>query len=413
MKVTQKKIWLGIVITLGILSSGVFYQIKLAKQALTAQLAKYPEFSYQAHHINYFPIPSLTLHQASYQKDKFGVKAPQIKVYLDKSSLLRFKPNVSEMTLANTVFLFDQQVVAEKLNIVLNQINLQDQQAQFAVDGHVKNQLVTANGALAKKDELIVVSNAILTFPIKQDNKQLNIEQILIHPIVDKLNMEFNQLVIEDVNFSSVNIMQAHDQIAVTALQDKARLSLSVIPQKQNYQLNFAAGDINIRPWLKLFEQSALLDGMLTVKGNLLVNQNELIDGSAVFNLQPAKLAGINLVDIISQYLPIRLGTQQYADKLDTDFEFIKGQLTIQHNQLAFSTIEAISSILGLYGTGTVDLNKKHCDFMWYLQANISGQQGPKLPVQLQGQCASPQYKIQIDKDFRHYLRDQLKGLFR
>ena len=131
----------------------------------------------------------------------------------------------------------------------------------------------------------------------------------------------------------------------------------------------------------------ALLNFPNTLTGNtdfniqLALTNSELTKGEFYFDAKNGEILGLNLLDMAAQYLPIN-----YTSDLTSS-----------------------RTALLADGSGAIDLDNVQCDVNLTLRSTNEKYKKLALPIRFFDSCYSPQYKVNIDQNFRHQLKELIK----
>ncbi|BFU59447.1 MULTISPECIES: AsmA-like C-terminal region-containing protein [Rodentibacter] len=159
-----------------------------------------------------------------------------------------------------------------------------------------------------------------------------------------------------------------------------------------------------------------------------LLNFPDTITGTADFNIQLAfekanltkskfdfyardgELLGINLLQLVSQYFPINYNDELLEGKrANTPYQQVEASFSLDKSLLNIDKFNLKTTVLLGEGQGAVDLHTMQCDITLSLSATNPKYKNLTLPIRFFDSCYSPQYKLEINKDFRKQLKNIIK----
>lgn len=160
----------------------------------------------------------------------------------------------------------------------------------------------------------------------------------------------------------------------------------------------------------------ALLNFPNTLTGNadfniqLALTNSELTKGEFSFDAQNGELLGLNLLDMAAQYLPINYNSDLTASRnMNTPYESLESHLLFENHLLTVDKISLKTTTLLGEGSGAIDLDNVQCDVNLTLRSTNEKYKKLALPIRFFDSCYSPQYKVNIDQNFRHQLKELIK----
>ena len=139
--------------------------------------------------------------------------------------------------------------------------------------------------------------------------------------------------------------------------------------------------------------------------------QSQIKAGKFYFSAHEGELSGVNLLALVGQYLPINWNEAELKqkDKIKTPYEKLVTSFTLNESQLKIDRITLKTSTLLGQGSGQVDLNAMQCDIHLNLRLANEKYADLSLPIHFFDNCYSPQYELQINKDFRKKIKELIK----
>lgn len=139
--------------------------------------------------------------------------------------------------------------------------------------------------------------------------------------------------------------------------------------------------------------------------------QSQIKAGKFYFSAHEGELSGVNLLALVGQYLPINWNEAELKqkDKIKTPYEKLVTSFTLNESQLKIDRITLKTTALLGQGSGQVDLNAMQCDIHLNLSLANEKYADLSLPIHFFDSCYSPQYELQINKDFRKKIKELIK----
>ena len=171
-------------------------------------------------------------------------------------------------------------------------------------------------------------------------------------------------------------------------------------------QVQFRTMRFPLQSLLKILKLPVFGEGESEVEAKLLFERLIPQQGKFALNVADGKLRGLNILQLVGQYLPINYDESTLPD---TNFEQFSAVYDWNKTRLLIEKTALRSKDLYITGSGRVNTDDMQCD----IRLNI-GMSNPKyrelsLPMHFFDNCYSPQYKIEVNKNFREQLKDYIK----
>ncbi|TNH06551.1 hypothetical protein [Testudinibacter sp. TR-2022] len=371
----------------------------------------------------YFPSPTLALSQLDYQAPGWNFSAQQVIARFSWFSLFSLSPQIKQIELyGGTIAPLNLNIVSLTLDHIDQSYNLAE--LSLTAESVENNRLHLtalaqrfANGVALHQLQLNVemaqgyfLNNRDITLSAEKlslSQQQTQWQMVLQQGLLNQLPLESAVL-----HYTPNNIADNHESKPHFTLQLQQNGGILAINGQQQAQGNFLAlrgKRLSLSPLLEFLQLPVLLSGVSDFSGSARFNDGVLTNGDLTLNISKAELNGLNLLDLISQYFPIRQGAKKYADRVATPFEQVSAALSWNQAVLNLNKLSAQGKDLNLSGSGEMSLSDFNCRFELRLSPNIVGYSQYQLPVRLFGPCRSPQYQVSVDKR----LENQLKNLLR
>ena len=171
-------------------------------------------------------------------------------------------------------------------------------------------------------------------------------------------------------------------------------------------QVQFRTMRFPLQSLLKILKLPVFGEGESEVEAKLLFERLIPQQGKFALNVADGKLRGLNILQLVGQYLPINYDESTLPD---THFEQFSAIYDWNKTRVLIEKTALRSKDLYITGSGRVNTDDMQCD----IRLNI-GMSNPKyrelsLPMHFFDNCYSPQYKIEVNKNFREQLKDYIK----
>lgn len=275
---------------------------------------------------------------------------------------------------------------------------------------------------IALKDTNASVDLNELTY---SDNKQFTLT-------ADKIYLTTQQSAVENYEFSAENLKLNNENLGrvqgewlasgvnpqgylVNLTSSICNYCNSMIDVRsvnpQNSIIRFKTEFFPLETLLGILKLPVLLSGKSDVTAELYLSEEQPTVGDFNLNVLNGKLKGVNLLSLIGQYLPINYDEGKLKN-LETGFIQYNAQFRWRGRNLHIDNMLLQTEDLILKGRGYADLQTMKCDAMVNIGVNDAQYKQLTLPIRFFDDCTSPQYKIEINKDFRHQLRNFIKDKF-
>lgn len=238
---------------------------------------------------------------------------------------------------------------------------------------------------------------------------------IIYSKVNHNINVNFNSIQINHVNFNQIegNINKDHLQINGDFVIDKNNIKFNYTPinniiSHQNSTLQITANYLDTDKWLSVLELPVILTGKSNLNADLLLKNNIIQQGNVNFNITMGNLKGLNILNIISQGLPINY-PQDISQNLDSPFNQLTAKLDWNRESLNISQLLMSNTYFYLKGAGKIQLHNMQCLFKINLYSNDEKYQDITLPITFFDDCYYPKYKVEINKSLRKQIKNLLK----
>ena len=178
----------------------------------------------------------------------------------------------------------------------------------------------------------------------------------------------------------------------------------------QKSAVNFSGKNFPLTQLLALLNFPQTMTGTSDFNVQLAFANSELAQGKFDFNARDGELLGLNLLDMAAQYLPINYNSDLTASRnMNTPYERFESSLSFENHLLKVDKINLKTTALLAEGAGAIDLDNVQCDVNLTLRSTDEKYKKLALPIRFFDSCYAPQYKLNIDKNFRHQLKELIK----
>ena len=387
----MKKIVAIVLIAIVAIFAFLFTQINQFNHKIIEKLAQNHIIIEQSH-LSFFPPLQIQLDQVNYQQ----FSAKKILANIDFLNLIQGKIKLNSLTFENANIAnqnnsfhlkadFDELFITESSQTLIfnknNQITLTFDKPLYA--NHKTFYLTFQNGKIGL--------NRIKELAFHLENTRLNLQNL---GLFEAKWVNSNQL--------NAIIQPKCDKTCWVKLQYSTQFNRN--------HLHFIGENFPINTALTLLNFPNTLTGNTNFKIHLQFNPNEPMQGEFFFNAKNGEIIGVNLLDIISQFLPINLNQSMFENhNLNTIFDEFQDYATLKNNHLTISKLYLKTPHLIGEGQGEIDLIKNQCNILVNLKPNNEKYQKIALPIRFYDNCYSPQYKLEINRDFRNQIKNLIK----
>lgn len=394
----MKKIAIGILIVLVAIFVFLAIQLNYLSNSLTEQLAK-RQIKVQKSALQFFPAPAIHLEKLQYEKLSIAS--------LDAN--LAFWP------------LFTGKALLESLSLKQTKssddaVNSADIQAKF--ENLNLSHLLSGNLPFRGPSQI----NIELAHPIYGNQKQFALNFAKGNIASQGQGRYLLQFVDTSLNQQPLGYIESYIDLqapikTLTAYirpdcdsNCLATFKIAHQPNINQSNFNFFGNNFPTAHLAKLLGIPNTLTGNADFDIQLQFNQSALTRGLLEMDISNGEILGFNLLDLAAQYLPVNYNSELLNGKnLNTHFDHFTSTAMIENGNLRIANYQLNSQILLASGEGKVDLKNAQCDFQLNLSLNNPKYRQLVLPIHFFDSCYSPQYKIQITKDFRNKIKDIIK----
>ena len=393
----MKKIALMTLVVMLAIFAFFYVQLNKLESAVSAKLAQY-ETVFQHFSIGFFPQPYVSFE---------GVKHNQISI-----EKLKGKFNFSALISGNMQL---EQLDIQRIRFSDNALNSADVHAHFSdfsLD-NVQQDRVLFNGAhsFSLEWELPLYGNQ------KNFNFRFNKGEISRFAEKDfavvfeeaELNQQPLGTLRAEVDLSKYTKYVIADIISDCDLICMAHLDYASYPSQS--AVSFWGKNYPIERLLGIFNFPNTVTGNGDFDIAVEFVQSKVKNGRFHFSAHDGELSGVNLLELAGQYLPINWNEEELKQKgqIKTPYEKLVTSFTLNENQLKIDRITLKTTALLGQGFGQVDLNAMQCDIHLNLSLANEKYADLSLPIHFFDSCYSPQYELQINKDFRKKIKELIK----
>ena len=391
----MKKIAISLLIVLFAIFAFFYIQLNQLKNSIADHLAQY---DIQAHDFSLSLLPQPTVNLS-------GLKYHQLSAENIEAKFALFP------LFSGNPILEDVQITHFKLSEqALNHTNIHGRFTDFSLK-NIFNQNIAFKGESAvtiSLDKPLYGTNTQYQFAFSKGNINLNHQgKNLIQFVNARLNQQPLGYIETYVDFSKpVKTVNAY-------LQPDCQHCLATFKfshKEQQSAVNFSGKNFPMTQLIALLNFPNTLTGNADFNIQLALTNSELTKGEFSFDAQNGELLGLNLLDMAAQYLPINYNSDLTASRnMNTPYERFESHLSFENHLLKVDKISLKTTALLGEGSGAIDLDNVQCDINLTLRLTDEKYKKLALPIRFFDSCYAPQYKLNIDKNFRHQLKELIK----
>ncbi|MCX2960621.1 AsmA-like C-terminal region-containing protein [Rodentibacter caecimuris] len=392
----MKKIAISLLIVLVAIFAFFYIQLQQAKTQLTEQLAQH-NIQVKSLDFNLIPQPYFSIEQLRFHE----MSLKRIEGKLAFLPLILGEPKFEQLIINQAKF-GENSLNSAKITLQLSDFSLKKLLAKS----------ISFNGENRISIELekpIYGKNTTFDFSFNKANIALRQDkESLIQIERAKLNEQTLGYIEVHADFSKpYKILAAYIKPACTT-DCLAVLKFNSLAQES--AVKFSGKNFPMERLLTLLSFPNTMTGTTDFNIQLTFSNSELMQGQFDFNARDGELLGINLLDLLSQYFPINYNDELLQGKsMNTPYQTAISSLSLENNLLTVNKISLKTPALLGEGNGAIDLHTMQCDINLTLSATNEKYKKLKLPIRFFDSCYSPQYKLELNKDFRKQLKNLIK----
>lgn len=393
---------------------------KIAMITLVVIFAIFAFFYVQIHKLETMVATKLAQHETTFQEFNLGV-FPQPYISFDnvQHNRISIEKLIGKFPLS-ALFFGDvklQEIDIQNVKLsenAQNSANIQMRFSDFSLDN-----ITTDNIALNGDSQVFVElakplygNNRIFNFHFIKGSVQRSDERKLIayfdHVVLNEEKVGFVKTEL-DLSQYTKHLTADIDSYCTANLPCTAHLDYVSEPEQS--AVVFSAKNYPIEPLLTWLTFPKTITGSADVEIAVQFAHSQIINGEFFFDAQNGELLGLNLLDLVGQYLPINWNEAELKEKvgLNTKYDQATGRLRLKGNQLDIEKMSLKNTALLGEGSGVVDLQSMQCSVDLNLQPTDKKYAEFVLPIRFFDSCYSPQYEVQFDKNLRSKIKDLIK----
>ncbi|OOF59929.1 AsmA-like C-terminal region-containing protein [Rodentibacter myodis] len=392
----MKKIAISLLIVLVAIFVGLYVQLQQIKSQLTEQFAQ-RGIEVKSLDLNFIPQPTVSIEQLNYRT----VSLKKIK------GKFAFLPLIfGEIKL--------QQLTIEQAKLSENALNSANIEMLFS-DFSLKN--LFANNVVFNGSNFVSV---VLEKPIYGQTQKFDLAFNKANIRLRQNSASLIQFEGAVVNHQPLGYIEIHANLSkpqknaiayikpVCTTDCLAILKFNALAEKS--AVNFSGKNFPLTPLLNLLNFPNTMTGTADFNVHLGFEHFDLTESQFDFNARDGELLGLNLLELVAQYLPINYNDDLLEGKrMNTAYQRIESSFSLEKSLLNIDEFHLKTTALSGEGYGAIDLHTMQCDVNLLLSATDPKYRDLKLPIRFFDSCYSPQYKLDITKDFRKQLKNLIK----
>lgn len=392
----MKKIAISLLIVLVAIFAFFYIQLQQAKTQLTEQLAQH-NIQVKSLEFNLIPQPYFSIEQLNYH----GISLKQIEGKLAFLPLIIGEPKLEQLSI-NQVKLSRNSLNSAKITLVFSDFFLKKLLAK-SIPFNGQNRIAI------ELEKPIYGKNTTFDFSFNKANIDLRQDQESLIQI-DNAKLNDQTLGYIEVHADFFKTQKALIAYIKPACSTDCLAVLKFNNLGEKNAVKFSGKNFPMERLLTLLSFPNTMTGTTDFNIQLAFSNAELIQGKFDFNARDGELLGLNLLDLATQYFPINYNDELLQGKsMNTAYQSFVSSLSLENNLFTVNKISLKTPALLGEGNGAIDLHTMQCDINLNLSAANEKYQNLKLPIRFFGSCYSPQYKLEINKNFRKQLKDLIK----
>lgn len=392
----MKKIAISLLIVLVAIFAFFYIQLQQAKTLLTEQLAQ-RGIQVQSLEIGLIPQPYFTIEQLNYH----AILLKQIEGKLEFLPLLTGQPVLEELNIHQAKFNEN----------ALNSAKISMKFSDFSLKRLLKDNISFSgtNKISIELEKPIYGRSTGFTLTFNKANLELHQDRESLIQIDDTaLNNQKLGYIEVHADFSKPQkLLVAYVKPSCTT-DCLAVLKFNSLAQES--AVKFSGKNFPMEQLLTLLSFPNTMTGTTDFNIQLAFSNSALTQGTFDFNARDGELLGLNLLELVSQYFPINYNDELLQGKsMNTGYQTFSSSLSLENALLKVNKMRLKTTALLGEGSGAIDLHNMQCDINLNLSAANEKYKNLKLPIRFFDSCYSPQYKLEINQDFRKQLKDLIK----
>ncbi|KGQ29702.1 hypothetical protein P375_12025 [Gallibacterium genomosp. 2] len=418
----MKRKWLLIVITVMLLSIGlVYYQIPKMAHYITQRLASDYNIKLKPESLSFSYFP-LTIHaeEVHYHKNGWMFSAEELKLILNYWGWISGKNWIKQLEVENGSIYKDDEAYLTHISAVVKQISqtsvlsakVEFSKAENRYFQHLKGQFYFQLGEHKYLVKQLNVDWQWLHKIGEMKSTKLQVDEALVDGnvgeakateiILNKLKLPRIQM-----NFKAKNQFDWQFVFAPNAQ--------ILLTQKNNDQLrnkwHFVGENVPLEPITTLLGYQPLIESSFDFNGEIATVAEQKQQVHFHFeSVNGGKIKGFNVVNLLESSLPFSL-TNPDRSLQDSKFNKLSGSLIGDSSLLQLQHIELDLPAVNLSGQGNVHPQSSQCEWQFAIQPHQQKYQQYQLGVELNGDCASPRYRIRLDDVLKEKVKSKLQQL--
>lgn len=393
---------------------------KIAMITLVVIFAIFAFFYVQIHKLETMVATKLAQHETTFQEFNLGV-FPQPYISFDnvQHNRISIEKLIGKFPLS-ALFFGDvklQEIDIQNVKLsenAQNSAHIQMRFSDFSLD-NITTDKIALNGDSQVFVELakpLYGNNRIFNFHFIKGSVQRSDERKLVayfdHVVLNEEKVGFVKTEL-DLSQYTKHLTADIDSYCTVNLPCTAHLDYVSEPEQS--AVVFSAKNYPIEPLLTWLTFPKTITGSADVEIAVQFAHSQIINGEFFFDAKNGELLGLNLLDLVGQYLPINWNEAELKEKvgLNTKYDQATGRLRLKGNQLDIEKMSLKNTALLGEGSGVVDLQSMQCSVDLNLQPTDKKYAEFVLPIRFFDSCYSPQYEVQFDKNLRSKIKDLIK----
>ncbi|OOF39125.1 hypothetical protein BKK49_06440 [Rodentibacter rarus] len=392
----MKKIAISLLIVLVAIFAFFYIQLQQAKSQLTEQLALH-NIQVKSLEFGFLPQPYFTIEQLNYH----ALSLKQIEGKLAFLPLMFGNPKLEQLTI-NQIKFSENALNSAKITLSFSDFLLKKLLAKnIAFDGE--------NRIAIELEKPIYGKNTRFNFTFNKANIAFRQDQESLIQI-NKAKLNDQTLGYIEIHADFFKPQKALIAYIKPACNTDCLAVLKFNELEQKSAVKFSGKNFPMERLLTLLSFPNTMTGTTDFNILLTFSNSALMQGKFDFSAQYGTLLGVNLLDLATQYFPINYNDELLQEKkMNTAYQTFISSLSLENNLLTVNKISLKTPALLGEGNGTIDLSTMQCNINLNLSAANEKYQNLKLPIRFFDSCYSPQYKLEINKNFRQQLKDLIK----
>lgn len=417
----MKRKWLLIVIAVVALGIGlVQYQIPKMAHYITQRLASDYDIKLKPESLSFSYFP-LTVHaeEVHYHKNGWTLAAEELDLMLNYWGWMSGKNWIKQVEVENGSIYKDNEAYLTHISAVVKQISqtsVLSAKVEFSDAENRYFQQLKGQFYLQLADHHYLIKQFSADWQWLQKIGEIKATKLQFDEAVidaDAGEAQATEVMLNQLKLARIQMkLKAQDQ-AEWQLVFAPNAQILLTQKKDNQQQNewhFVGENVPFEPITTLFGYQPLIEASFNFNGEIATPAEQQQVQFHFESVNGGKIKGFNVVTLLESSLPFSLANPDRSLQ-DSKFNKLSGSLVGDSSLIQLHHIELDLPAVNLSGQGNVHPQSSQCEWQFAIQPHQQKYQQYQLGVELNGDCASPRYRIRLDDVLKEKVKSKLQQL--